>query len=345
MTEEEWRGGLAPHYDYMLTERPEDPAMRESSSIWLFEENGDFAFPRIGIEGIGAVWDTHRTDCNFAFRDGRAMYELVMDAKTLPPIGPEGKPTILGSGGVKFECIEPFHKWRVQYDGHPIDTTSVAMMNANLGTDKRAHVKFNVMLTMVTPCWVQDHTEEKIARMSPREADDARSMGIGYRMEHLFRGEGTLEVDGEMRDFKATGIRVHRQSVRPLEGFRGHCWQSAVFPDGRAFAFIAYPPGEDGSTYNDGYVYIDGKMHQAKCNRIPFLTKLAPNGQDASIELESEAGTFRIDGVTRLTTFKVMTEGEMAGFALQQGAVEYDWDGQKAYGMIERSTWLNQVES
>ena len=31
MTEEEWRGGLAPHYDYMLAEKPEDPAMRESA--------------------------------------------------------------------------------------------------------------------------------------------------------------------------------------------------------------------------------------------------------------------------------------------------------------------------
>ena len=31
MTDEEWRGGLAPHYDYMLAERPDDPEMRESA--------------------------------------------------------------------------------------------------------------------------------------------------------------------------------------------------------------------------------------------------------------------------------------------------------------------------
>ena len=345
MTNDEWRGGLAPHYDYMLPEKPEDPAMRESASIWLFEENGDFAFPRIGIEAIGEVWDTHRTDCNFAFRDGRALYELVMDGKTHDPIGADGKPTILGSGGVKFECIEPYHKWRVQYDGNPIDTTSDAMREVDHDTDKRAHVKFDVQLTMVTPCWTQDHTAEKVAQMSEREADDARSMGIGYRMEHQFRAHGTLEIDGKSRDFKGTGNRIHRQSVRPLDGFRGHCWQAAVFPDGRAFAFIAYPPGEDGSTYNEGYIYLDGKMYPAIASRIPFLTRLEPNGQDVTIELESEAGRFTVGGVTCLTTYKVMSEGEMAGFALQQGGVEYDWDGQKAYGMIERSTWLNQVDA
>ena len=44
-----------------------------------------------------------------------------------------------------------------------------------------------------------------------------------------------------------------------------------------------------------------------------------------------------------LNTFKVMHEGEMAGFALNQGSTRYTWDGQAAIGMIERSTWLNQL--
>ncbi len=34
---------------------------------------------------------------------------------------------------------------------------------------------------------------------------------------------------------------------------------------------------------------------------------------------------------------------EMAGFALNQGSTRYDWDGQQAIGMIERSTWLNKL--
>ena len=34
----------------------------------LLQHFGKFGF---GIEGIGAVWDNHRYDCNFAFADGR----------------------------------------------------------------------------------------------------------------------------------------------------------------------------------------------------------------------------------------------------------------------------------
>jgi hypothetical protein len=174
---------------------------------------------------------------------------------------------------------------------------------------------------------------------------DAESMGLGYRMEHMFRGEGTITLDGETRSFKAIGNRIHRQSVRPLDGFRGHVWQTANFPDGRAFGYIAYPPAEDGSTYNEGYVYIDGKMFPAVATKLPWLTAagLTTEGQDNSLELEYEGGRIAIDGRGMLNTFKVMSEGEMAGFALNQGSTRYTWDGQQAMGMIERSTWLNKL--
>lgn len=343
MTEEEWRGGLAPHYDFMLAEKPADPQMRESASIWLFEENGEFAFPRIGIEAMGTNWEHHRYDCNFAFRDGRVLNEIRLDGDTHSPIGSDGRPTILGSGGLRFECIEPYRKWRVSYDGSPVDTTTAEIVAGTVNPDKRTPLRFEADITMVTPCWVQDNTPEKLAEMSERERGDAASMGLGYRMEHLFRGEGVLHIDGATREFKCQGSRIHRQSVRPLDAFRGHCWQSAVFPDGRAFGFIAYPPAEDGSTYNEGYVWCDGKWYPAEARQIPWLAELSADSQDVSFELVSELGTIRIGGASCLNTFKIATEGEMAGFALQQGGAKYEWDGLTAYGMIERSTWLNQV--
>jgi hypothetical protein len=343
MDEAAWRGGLAEHYDYMLTEKPEDPKMRESASAWIFEENGEFAFPRNGIEAIGSVWDTHRYDCNFAFADGRTLFESRMDGKSHSPIGPDGRATILGSGGVAFQCIEPYRRWRVTYEGNPVDTTSADMIAGTVDREKRTHLRYEVDLTMAAPAWVQDNTPEALARMSERERTDAGLMGFGYRMEQLFRGQGTLWIDGKERRFNAVGNRIHRQSVRPLEAFRGHCWQAAVFPDGRAFGYIAYPPAEDGSTYNEGYIWQDGKWYPATATRIPWLSALVPAGQDNSLELQSELGTTRIEGLGCLNTFKIGSEGELAGFALNQGGTKYTWDGQTAYGMIERSTWLNKV--
>ena len=343
MDEAAWRGGLAEHYDYMLTKKPEDPNMRESASVWVYEENGEFAFPRNGIEAIGSVWENHRYDCNFAFADGRALFESKFDGKSHSPIGPDGRATILGSGGLQFECVEPYRRWKVRYEGTPIDTTSAHIAAGTVDRDRTTALRYEVDLTMVAPAWVQDNTPEALARMSERERTDAGLMGFGYRMEQLFRGTGTLWIDGKERKFNAVGNRIHRQSVRPLEAFRGHCWQAAVFPDGRAFGYIAYPPAEDGSTYNEGYVWQDGKWYPATATVIPWLTDLSPTGQNTSLELQSELGTTRIEGVGCLNTFKVGQEGELAGFALNQGGTRYTWDGQTAYGMIERSTWLNKV--
>lgn len=342
MDDESWRGGLAPHYDYMLAEKPEDPNMRESASVWVFEENGEFAFPRNGIEAIGANWGNHRCDVNFATADGRVLYDVQMDAVSHSPIGPEGKPTILGSGGLAFECVEPYRRWRVRYEGNPIDTTAAEMVAGTVDTARRTSLRYEIDVTMVTPAWVQDNTPEALARMTERERTDAGLMGFGYRMEHQFRATGTLWLDGKERAFNAVGNRIHRQSVRPLDAFRGHCWQAAVFPDGRAFGYIAYPPAEDGSTYNEGYIYQDGKWYPAVATKVPWLADMS-DGQDTSLELESELGRTSIQGVGCLNTYKIGKEGELAGFALNQGGTRYTWGDQTAYGMIERSTWLNKV--
>ncbi len=345
MTEDEWRGGLAPHYDFMLPGPPDDPAMRESVSIWLLEENGAFALPRVGIEAVGASWDSHRLDMNAAFPGGRVLVETGGTYPSHSPLAADGSPRVLGSGPLRFEVIEPYRRWRISYDGTPVETTSAAMAKGAVDRSRKTPLAFSAEIEMVTPCWVQDNTPERLVGKSAREMDDARSMGLGYRMEHQFRGTGTLTLDGETREFTAVGNRIHRQSVRPLDGFRGHVWQAAVFPDGRAFGYIAYPPAEDGSTYNEGYVFIDGTMRPATATAMPWLdaAALTSEGQVNSFELAWDGGSARIAGKGMLNTFKVMGEGEMAGFALNQGAARYTWDGQEAIGMIERSTWLNKL--
>ncbi|MET0179679.1 MAG: hypothetical protein ABW194_04270, partial [Novosphingobium sp.] len=204
----------------------------------------------------------------------------------------------------------------------------------------RVPVAYEVEITMAAPAWVQDYRHEKLAGMSERERTDAGLMGYGYRIEQLFRGEGTLTIDGTTRAFKAVGSRIHRQSVRPLAAFRGHCWQSCLFPDGRGFGYIAYPLREgesEAERYNIGYVVQGGVMVPARATRIPFLRTIVPRGDDVSLELESELGTVRIAGSTELSTFH-LANAAMNGFHNQQGGVRYTLDGMDAFGMIERSS-------
>ncbi len=347
MSDSMWTGGLPLELDYMFPEKPADPEMRESASIWLFEDSGAFGFPRNGLEAVGKVWENHRFDCNFALAGGRVLRESSR-GPTHPPIGPDGRSNVLGAGPMSFRCVEPFRKWVVSYNGMAYDGSVQQQIARQFSVYAdsgpydfpRTPLSYQVELTMVTPAWVQDYRTEVLAGMSDKEKADAGSMGYGYRIEQLFRGEGNLTLDGVTRDFKAVGSRIHRQSVRPMAAFRGHCWQSAVFPDGRAFGYIAYPlrPGEsEEDRYNIGYFYRDGQMYPARAKHIPFLRKIMARGDDVAVEMETDFGVTKIGGTTELCTFHLANQS-INGFNNQQSGVRYTLDGMTAFGMIERSS-------
>lgn len=347
----EWTGGLPSDIDYMFPDRPADPEMRESASVWIFEENGRFALPRVGIEAVASAWDSHRYDMNVAFADGRVLRESAV-GKSQSPIGPGGRPDTLGSDGLTFRCIEPFQRWTVSYEGEAWEGTVEEQIRAefgayaDLGRSKglegraRVPVSWEVDLEMVTPSWVQDYRAEKLAGLTERERADAGSMGYGWRVEHCFRGSGELSVGGEKQVFNCLGSRIRRQSVRPMGAFRGHAWMEAVFPDGRAFGFITYPPlpGEDPEdTYNNAYVWTGEKFLTGKVRNAPFLRRIMPRGDDVSCLIETTEGTFAIAGETVNATFHMGNPG-VNGFNNQQGGVKFTWDGLTTYGMIERSS-------
>lgn len=345
----DWYGGLEPALDWsMIAGVPDDPEMRESASVWLFEENGAFAFPRIGIEAVGNIWDRHRFDYNGALGGGRVLRQSTRGA-TLPTLGAGGRSSVLGAGGLRFECVEPFRTWRLSLDDAPYDGRIEEQLRGNFRIYEGQEVdpslrttplRLEAELTMAAPAWTQDYRIEKLAGMSEAQRTDAGLMGYGWRIEQLFRATGELTIDGETRTFRGLGSRIHRQSVRPMGAFRGHCWQSCLFPDGRGFATIAYPLREGESEdqrYNIAYYWDGATMHPARATQIPFLRRLMAEGDDVSLVLEGAFGRVAIGGTTMLASFHIGNAG-VGGMNNQQGAVRYALDGMQAMGMIERSS-------
>jgi hypothetical protein len=339
LTAEQLSGGLALDKDLVLPGRPDHPELRESVSVWLFEENGEFAFPRGGIEAEASSWDDRRFQANFSFKDGRVL-DGAGRGPAPSPIDSDGKPTIIGAGCLSFRCIEPFHRWTMTFDGPARDGHVSEQISGAFRTKqpKLTHVRLHADMTMATPAWVQEFSAD-LSNMSAEEADNALAMGLGYRFEHHFRAVGVLEIDGKKRAFKGVGTRIHRQSVRRLEGFYGHVWLSALFPDGRAFGCLAYPPRADSTeySYNDAVIYQNGKLYPARIRKAPFLRRIVASGDDVSVELESDLGITRIQGVTALSTFRVHNP-DIGGLNLQQGGALFTWDDQCTYGMVERSS-------
>ena len=342
---QDWAGGLEPDLDgAILIDSPENPELRESASVWLYDVDGQFAFNRIGVEAVAATWDRRRHDGNFVFAGGRS---LGLSAEV--PALPSARGPIIGGEGLNFTCIEPNRRWRVTFDDMVYDGRVDDQLKGRMLIDaeheapalERIPFRFEADLTMAVPCWAQDLRPDKLSGMTEHELTDAGLMGLGWRVEQLCRAQGEYTLDGKTRPFQATGNRIHRQSIRPMGAFRGHCWQAALFPDGRGFGCNAYPLRAEDPQYNTGYVYVGGKMYPAKVRRPAFLRTISEGGDDVSIELEYELGVARIEGRTLLSSYHLNKPG-VNGMHLEQGHVQYSWDGVTTYGMIERSSPADQ---
>ena len=345
-------GGIDPSREFMFAERPENPEMRDSVSFWVVDDRGEISLPRIGIEAVAANWDAHDIQVNVAFPDGR-VYRLRTNGPSLPTQGPDGRPTVLGAGGLVFRCIEPFANWTMSYDGPAVQTSSADLVKGEKD-GPTVNISFHVEATMVVPPWVQGALQSDAgARLKASVEGDL--MG-GPRYEQLFTATGGFDVAGEQRSFTGSGLRIRRQGVRKLAGFWGHCWQSALFPSGRAFGYIAYPPRADGQpTFNEGYIFTgDADLIPARAVQAPWLTRLQSLGEDVSLVLETADGVVEIAGQTVFSTHDIHHDDDMYSMhalkqempsfpALHQAGVRYTWEGEETYGMLERSNPLDKI--
>ena len=85
--------------------------MRDSISLWVADDRGAWGSHGSGSRRYRANWEAHGDQVNVAFADGR-VYRLRETGEAWAGRGPEGRPTVLGTGGLHFRCIEPFRPGR-----------------------------------------------------------------------------------------------------------------------------------------------------------------------------------------------------------------------------------------
>ena len=233
--------------------------------------------------------------------------------------------------------------------------TSSADLAAGRKDGPLVDLRFEVEAKLAVPPWVQGALQADAA--SALETSVEGDLMGGDRYEQLFRATGSVRVAGEEHAFTGSGLRIRRQGVRRLEGFWGHCWQSALFPSGRAFGYIAYPPRPDGQpTFNEGYLFDgDGELIPARVVEAPWLTRLQPLRR-GRLGRAGDRGTAssgsRARRCCRRTTSPTPARcprrllAKMANWtfpALQQAGVRYRWNGEETYGMLERSSPMDKI--
>jgi hypothetical protein len=335
--------GLPAERDLLLTEAPVAD-VRESISMWIYDDQGRFGLPRFVIEAIGSTWMQRGIQANIAFPSGRVFNGGA--SVVAPTLSDAERATVFGAGPLTFRCVEPFRRWTMSYDGSPLATTIERQRGGDTtGDPTPVHIELDC--TMAVPPWIQGEMNLHSKKLLDTDIEGL-FMG-GARYEQLFRATGTMTIADEATiEFSATGLRVHRVGVRNTGEFWGHCWQSAVFPSGKAFGYIAFPTRPDGApSYNEGFVFDGETMHAAQVVDAPWMKSFDPR-DDVSMVLETADGKVRVGGVSTSPTYHAAGTSPFGpwqagqaeaplGIPFHQGGARYEWDDEVTYGMVERS--------
>ena len=332
-------GGFDESLGLVWAAKPEDPEMRESVNAWIWDDGLKVAMPRIGVEAVADQWDTHDIQINVAFADGR-VFNMLGPGAVHHPAGVDGRPRILGAGPLSFEMVEPFGLWKLRIDGQAHTTDVEAQIAGQFpGEGDLVAIRAEIDIRGAVPPWMNGALLPD-ARWILEHQEEGDLMGHPWRFEQLCRASGTLQIGDESFTIEGSANRIRRQGVRRTASLWGHAWQAAIFPSGKGFAYITYPPRADGkATLNEGHVFLgDGELIPVRAVDPPWLSSLAARDQDVSFAMEAADGTtYSIRGTTEISTFMVMPKELAGGLQLQQAICRYTWDGESAAGMIERS--------
>ena len=330
-------GGLDPGFEYFRDGRPREPGMRDSATLWVMDQAGTLALPRITFDAVAETWDTPDVQLNLVHSDGRTLrvWARLPGGSALDQTGNQ---VVRSAGSLRFECVEPFRRWTLEFAGEATQSTITDEVH---GRSDRTPVplSFQFDAEMAAPPWLMGGITEEAARQM-KSGDGSALMG-GVRYEQLCRVGGWVSLDGETyRIGDATGMRVRRQGVRNMGAALGHCQHSALFPSGKAFGAIVMAKGASGPVaFNEAFVYTPERGQvAARVLHAPWMTKLAPTGDDLSLVLDSEIGEVEIVGTALLSMFD-HHDFEMADTSvLHQGSARYVWDGEETIGLVERCT-------
>lgn len=329
-------GGMSPAVDEMTPAAPTSPSHREGVSMWVWDDEDHIGIPRSGVEALGATWgSSRRAMVNLGLGDGRVAM-LRAEVPPHPVTGADGRPSVFGAGPLRFECVEPFARWRLRFDGAvPVrDLAEQLAGDRPVAAAKQLVVEVDIDAVMAAPPWVQGSLDP-----------DGRFVPGEHRFEQLFRATGTVRIDGATRPFTGGGLRVHRTGSDrgAFDDWFGHCWQSALFPSGRAFGFIHYRARPDGPVrYHEGWLLDGDDVLPAKVIDTPWLTGTQASGEDVSFILRTQNREVRISCETFVSAFRSprpIAYGRIAP-TLQSGITRCRWDDEAGHGMIERSAHL-----
>jgi hypothetical protein len=280
-------------------------------------------------------------EMNYALLPGDAgVLSMWSFHRTVPELRPAGS-------NLRFECLEPFRRWRLRFDGHGLRTTLEEMQEgpARVGPTMRWCVDLEIEGR--TPAW-DYHTgvSSQMGRGSMHDQGWARE-----HYEQMYLARGTVRFGDEERAFDGYGWRDHSQGPRGGGGgapWGGHVTAGSVAQDGHGWGGSRFW-GPDGTvTLEAGWISDDDGLHHAEVLEAPAMTDLALGGEELNYLLRWEGGTVEATITTTRSLWLSMQRGLTVGRDTSGPGLMFvpawgtsTWDGKNGSTYIERSNPMN----
>jgi hypothetical protein len=326
----------------VVTPPDDDPDFGENHALWLWDEEH-----RVGIhlylKTLGHLhkYGLRRETVNVHLPDGRVLMSEADGPGNTEPWTARGP-------NLQFQCVEPFRRWAVRYDGTAQPTSAREMQAGLLRHLPLVPLELDLQLTMVSEPLVSGTIGE------PGEREWASRFYGGSRYEQLLWATGSVRTSDAASPVHGGGVRTHRVGRRNTQGFPGLSWLTGVFPSGRAFCVERFCGADGSPQWEEAFIEKDGRREHARGLAVPLASFALP-GEIFDVVLEASGGTETIHCVLRATNFVTSMPVEPLRFCwgidtsnglnrvMSQGLARYSWDGEIGVGMIQRSVRVHEM--
>ncbi|MGE0384186.1 MAG: 6-phosphofructokinase [Gammaproteobacteria bacterium] len=339
MIDRDLSSGLAPGKEAVVAVEPTEPYWTENLLFALYDPKADIGFwLHLGsMPNDWGMWEDRVLGC-LPTEGTLTMWAYHRPQQAMKPAG----------ANLSFRCIEPFRRWRVDFDGYAQYVSDIAMQAGMAPDGLRRRLVIELDIDCATPVW-----DAHAAATSALGKGGMHSQNWAKEhYEQLYRARGRVLVDGEEIPFDGTGWRDHSRGPRggpSGDPWGGHVIAGCLYPSGKAWIFSRYWK-PDGTINLEGGCVVDGegRFHFAEVVTAPRLSRLRMSGERLPIGLRWPGGALNLEMTTRrsiLTSFQkklaVGTDLEGPGLMYVLNFGPCEWDGEIGQVYIERSEALN----
>jgi hypothetical protein len=249
---------------------------------------------------------------------------------------------VMDAGGLRFEILEPFARYRVVYEGDVLlleDPRTMADPSRAFETSPRVPARIDLRFDAASPVLGGKPVAADGSDHVPSEPE--RSFGRAH-FDQFMEGRGAITIDDHRFEVHGFGDRDHTWGPRSWQSIDWYRWVHVAFGPDLAFLFTVLERriGErevTGVVYHDGLLdpLIDATI-DSRWDEHPYHTALRA-------EVRTESGDYSLEGeVCSLIPLRNRQEldGELRVTRISEAMTRFRVGEREALGMTE---YLDQI--